>query len=87
MTKHKVTSLTTHRVHVGTRQAVSLHQRNAAEDETEMTEICAMSYVVEMHAAGSKTDVRSMSTLNRRSMKKGTITVAPTIYKNKILTT
>jgi hypothetical protein len=84
MTKNKVTSLTTRRVHVGTRQAVSLHQRNAAEDETEMTEICAMSYVVEMHVAGSKIDVRSMSTLNRRSMKKGTITVTPTIYKNKI---
>jgi hypothetical protein len=34
MTKHEVTSLTTDTVLTGTQQAVSLHRRNAAEDET-----------------------------------------------------
>jgi hypothetical protein len=41
------------RVHTGTRQAVSLHRRNAAEGEIGMTEICAIS---------------SMSVLNRSSL-------------------
>jgi hypothetical protein len=55
MMKHGVMGLTTAKVFVGTQQAVSLHRRNVAEDETGMTEICATSSVVEMHAAGSKT--------------------------------
>jgi hypothetical protein len=38
MMKHGVMRLTTDRVHVGTRQAVSPHQWNAAEDETGITE-------------------------------------------------
>jgi hypothetical protein len=76
--KHEVTSLTTGRVSTGTRQAVSFHQGNMAEGETGTTEICTMSSAAEMHAAGLKTDVRSVSALNRSSMKKETmITMIP----------
>jgi hypothetical protein len=46
-----VRTLTTDRVHAGSQPAVSLHRRNAAEDETGMTKTCAMSSVIEMHAA------------------------------------
>jgi hypothetical protein len=57
--KHGVMSLTTDRVSMGTRQAVSLHQRNMTEDETGMTEICVTSSAAKMHVAGSKTGIRS----------------------------
>jgi hypothetical protein len=73
MMKHGVTSLTTSRVLAGTRQVVSLHQRNVTKDETGMTEICATSSAVEIHADGSKTDVRRMSASNRSSVKKVTL--------------
>jgi hypothetical protein len=78
MTKHEVTSLTTGKVLMGTRQAVSLHRKNVAKDETGMTEICATSSAAEMHAARSKIDVISMSASNESSVKKGTmITMIP----------
>jgi hypothetical protein len=78
MMKHGVTSLSTCRVSTGTQQVVSLHRRNAAKDETGTTEICTTSSVVEMHTAGLKTSVRSVSTLNRSSVNKVTmITIIP----------
>jgi hypothetical protein len=74
--------MTTGRVRTGTRQAVSLHWRNAVEGETGMTEICATSSAAEMHVAGSKTDLRSASVLNRSAMKKGTMITMVTITTN-----
>jgi hypothetical protein len=44
--------MTTDRVRTGTRQAVSLHQRNAVEGETGMTEICTTLSAIEMHVVG-----------------------------------
>jgi hypothetical protein len=73
MMKHGVMSLTTGRVHVGTQLAVSLHQRNTAEGETKMIEICVMSSVVKMHVVGLKTSVSSASALNKSNVKTGTI--------------
>jgi hypothetical protein len=52
MMKHEVTSLTSDGVITWTRHAVSLHRRNTAKDETEMTKICVMSSAAEMLAAG-----------------------------------
>jgi hypothetical protein len=75
-------SLTTGRVRTGTRQAVSLHRRNVVEDETRMIKICMMSSAVEMHVIGSKTGVRSISALNRSSVKKGTTTTMVPITTN-----
>jgi hypothetical protein len=68
MLKHRVMSLTTSRVHAGTQLAVSLHQRNIAKGETRMTETSAMSSAAQMHAAGSKTSVRS-------DVKRGAMTI------------
>jgi hypothetical protein len=73
MMKHGVMSLTTGRVHMGTQLAVSLHQRNMAEGETKMIEICVMSSVVKMHVVGLKTSVSSASALNKSNVKTGTI--------------
>jgi hypothetical protein len=74
MMKHGVMSLTIGKVLIGTHQAISLHQRNTAEDETEMIEICVMSSAAEMHATGLKTGIRSVSAVNRSSVNKGTMT-------------
>jgi hypothetical protein len=74
--------MTIGRVRTGTWQAVSLHQRNAAEGATGMTEICATSSAAKMHAARSKTGVRSVSVLNRSSAKKGTMTTMDPIMTN-----
>jgi hypothetical protein len=72
--KHEVMSMATGRVPMGPQLAVSLHRRNAAEDETGMTKICVTSSTAEMHMAILKTGARSASALNRSSMKKGTMT-------------
>jgi hypothetical protein len=64
------------------RQAIELHWRNAAEDETGMIEICVMSSAVEMHATRSKTGIRSVSALNRSSVKKGIRTTMIVIMTN-----
>jgi hypothetical protein len=78
MMKDGFMSLTTDRVCVGTRLAVSLHRRNAAEGETRMIEICVTSSAAKMHATGSKTGFRSMSALNRSDLNRGTmITMVP----------
>jgi hypothetical protein len=77
-----VTSMTMGSVLTGTRQAVSLHQRSMFEDKTGMTEICATSSTVEMHTVGLKTGVRSVSALNRSSVKKGTMTTMVPIMTN-----
>jgi hypothetical protein len=82
MMRHGVMIMTTDRVYMGTRQAVSLHRRNVAEGETGMTEICMMSSVVEMHVAESKTDVRAVSVLNRSGTKKGIMTTMVPITTN-----
>jgi hypothetical protein len=77
MMKHEVTSLTSDRVVTGTRHAVSLHRRNTAKDETEMTKICMMSSTAEMLVAESKTGIRNVSTSNRSNVKKGTMIIGP----------
>jgi hypothetical protein len=82
MMKHGVTSLTTGRVHTGTQLAVSLHRRNVAEGETGMAETCTMSSTAKMHAAGSKTSVRRVSTLNKSDVKRGTMTTMVPIMTN-----
>jgi hypothetical protein len=80
--KHRVMSVTTGRVPMGTRLAVSLHQRNMTKDEIRMNEICATSSVIEMHVARLKTSAISASALNRSSVKKGTMTTMVTIMIN-----
>jgi hypothetical protein len=80
--KHGVMSMTIDIVPMGTRLAVSLHRRNAAKNEIGMTEICVTSSTVEMHVAGLKTDARRVSTLNRSSVKKGTMTTTVPITIN-----
>jgi hypothetical protein len=82
MMKHGVTSLTTDRVHVGTRLAVSLLQWNVAENETGMTETYVTSSTTEMHATGSKTNVRSVSALNKSDVKRGNMTTMVPIMTN-----
>jgi hypothetical protein len=71
MMRHGVMIMTTERVCTGTREAVSLHCRNAAESETGMIEICTMS-----------SDVWSTSILNRSRVKKGTMTTMHPITTN-----
>jgi hypothetical protein len=73
------------RVLMGTRQAISLHWRNASEDETGMTEICVTSSTTEMHVTGLKTSARSVSALNWSSVKKGTMTTTVLITTNLIV--
>jgi hypothetical protein len=82
MTRHGVIIMTTGRVRTGTRQAVSLHQRNAAEGDTRMTEICVTYSATEMHTVESKTGISSASILNRSSAKKGTMTTMDPIMAN-----
>jgi hypothetical protein len=82
MMKNEVMSLTTSKVRTGTRQAVSLHWSNTAKDETRMIEICVTSFTTEMHVAGLKIGVRSVSALNRSSVKKGTMTTTVPIMTN-----
>jgi hypothetical protein len=80
--KHRVISLTTGRVCVKTRVTVLLHWRNTAEGEIRMTDICTMSSTAEMHAARSKTGVRSVSALNMSGVKRGTIITMVPIMTN-----
>jgi hypothetical protein len=75
-------SLTTGRVSMGTTQIGSLHQRNTAEDETGMIEICVMSSAIEVHVAGLKIGVRSTSALNKSSVKKWTMITTVPILTN-----
>jgi hypothetical protein len=80
--KHEVMRMTTDRVPMGTQLAVSLHQRNVAEDKTGMTVTCVMSSTTEMHTAGLRTSARSTSALNGSSVKKGTMTTTVPIMIN-----
>jgi hypothetical protein len=82
MMKHGVTSMTTGRVLMGTRQVVSLHWRNTTEEGTGMTKIYATSSAGEMHTVGLKTAVRSRSALNWSNVKKGTMTTMVPIMTN-----
>jgi hypothetical protein len=78
MPKHGVMSLTTSRVHAGTRLTVSLHWRSTVEGETVVTKICMASSVAMMHVTESKIGARNVNTLNKSDMKKGTmITMVP----------
>jgi hypothetical protein len=70
------------RVLMGTQHAVSLHRRNMDKDDTRMTEICTTSFTVEMHTARLKTGAKSMSALNRSSVKKGIMTTTVPIMTN-----
>jgi hypothetical protein len=79
MMNRRVMRLTIGRVRTRTQEAVPLHRRNTAKDETETTEICMMSSTEEMHTAGLKTGVRSTSALNSSSMKKGTMSTMVSI--------
>jgi hypothetical protein len=49
-----------------------------------MTEICMTSSTSEMHMVRSKADVRRTSILNRRSVKKGIMTITVPIMTNLI---
>jgi hypothetical protein len=73
--KHGVMSMNTSRVPMGAWLAISLYLRNVPKDETRMTETCVVSSMTEIHVVGLKTGARSTSTLNRSSVKKGTITI------------
>jgi hypothetical protein len=77
-----VTRMTIGRVPMGTRLAVSLHRRSADEGEAGMTEFCMMSSTIEMHVVGLKAGARSVSALNRSSVKKGTMTTTVPITIN-----
>jgi hypothetical protein len=78
MPKHGVMSLTTSRVHAGTRLTVSLHWRSTVEGQTVVTKICMASSVAMMHVTESKIGARNVNTLNKSDMKKGTmITMVP----------
>jgi hypothetical protein len=55
---------------------------NLTRDEIRMTEICMMSSVVEVHAARLKIGARSMSALNKSSVKKGTMATTVPITTN-----
>jgi hypothetical protein len=74
MMKHRVTSLTTGRLHAGTWLEVLLHRRNVAEGKIGMTETCVTLSAAKMHVTGLNTDIRSMSALNRSDVKRGTMT-------------
>jgi hypothetical protein len=52
MMRHWVMVTATDKVRTGAQQAASLHQRNTAEGETGMTEICVTSSAAEMHVTG-----------------------------------
>jgi hypothetical protein len=80
--KHGVMSVNTGRVPMGARLTISLYLRNVHKDETRMTETCVVSSVTEMHVVGLKTGARCASTLNRSSVKKGTITITVPITIN-----
>jgi hypothetical protein len=82
MMRHGVMIVTTGRVRTGTRQEVSLHQRNTVKGEIGMIEICVTSSMAEMHTTGSKTGIKSVSVLNRSSTKKGTMTTMVLVTSN-----
>jgi hypothetical protein len=63
------------RVRVGTWPAVSLHRRNAAEGGIGMTKICTTSSVAEMHVIGFTTGTRSVSTLSKNDVMRGTMSI------------
>jgi hypothetical protein len=75
MVKYRVTSLTTDRVHAGTRPTVSLHQRNVTEGRIRMTEICVTSSVAEIQVIGLTSGARSMSALSKSEVMRGTMTI------------
>jgi hypothetical protein len=75
MMKYGVMSLTNDKVHAGSQPAVSLHWRNAVECRIGMTKISVTSSVAEMHATGLTIGIRSMSTLSKNDMMRGTMTI------------
>jgi hypothetical protein len=80
MMKHVVISLTTRRVHMRTLSNLTpLEEHRAGKIET-----CVTSTIAKMNTAESKTDVRSVSTLNRSDVKRGTMTILVPIMTNLI---
>jgi hypothetical protein len=75
MAKYGVTSLTTDRVHVGTRPVVSLHQRNTVEGGIGMTDICMASSATELHMTGLIAGIRSVSALSKNDVMRGIMTI------------
>jgi hypothetical protein len=72
--------LTSDRVSVENRPTVSLHRRNDAEGEIEMTETCVTLIVAEMHAAESKITARSENASSRNDATRETmITMIPSM--------
>jgi hypothetical protein len=62
MTVSKVKSLTTDRVHTGIQLAISLHRRNVAKGEIEMTMTCVMLSAAGMHVAELKNAAKNDAT-------------------------
>jgi hypothetical protein len=73
--KYGVMSLTTDRVHMGTRPAVSLHRRNATEGGIGISEICVAPSAAEMHAIELTTDTRRVSALSKNDVMRGTMPI------------
>jgi hypothetical protein len=67
---------------MGTRLAVSLYRWNTTEGETRKIETCETLSAPKLHAAGSKTSVRSASALNRSDVKRETMTTMVPITTN-----
>jgi hypothetical protein len=78
--KHRVMSMIIGKVPMGTRLAASLHRRNAAKDG--ITEIYVTSSAAKINVVGLKTGARSVSALNRSSVKKETMTTTVPIMIN-----
>jgi hypothetical protein len=62
--KYEAMSLTTDRVCMVTRPAVSLPRRNTTDGGIGMIEICSMSFATEMHMIGLITDAMRVSALS-----------------------
>jgi hypothetical protein len=63
------------RVFMGTRPAASLCWRSVAMDTVETTVIYATSFMLEMHVAGSKTDIEIGSVKSKNYVRKGTMII------------
>jgi hypothetical protein len=58
-----------------TQLVLSLHQSNAAEDETKISETCAMPSAIEMHITGSKTGAKKKTASSRNNATRGTMII------------
>jgi hypothetical protein len=74
-TETGVWSLTTGRVPMGIRPAVSLYRRSAAEGMVRTIATCVMSSAAEMHATGSKTSTKNESAQSKNNAMRGTMII------------